>query len=116
MVKLVADARHLEPVDHLAVARAGGIGVDRAQIVRLLDAGAGVDGDGVEQRLARRPHRLGGAGIARAAALAHDRSPLPRAAHAPRPRRPRAMTSFMISLVPAYILSMRLSRYIRSIG
>ncbi len=59
VVQLVPDPRHLEPVDHLAVGRAFGIGVDRRQIVGFLDARPGVDRDGVEQLFARRLDRFG---------------------------------------------------------
>ena len=69
VMQLVADARHFQPADDLAVGGTLGVCVDRRQVVRLLDAGADVEGDGVEDLFARRLHRLGRRGIARAAAM-----------------------------------------------
>ena len=69
VMQLVADARHLQPADDLAVGGAVRVRVDGRQVVRLLDAGADVEGDGVEDLFARRLHRLGRRGIARAAAM-----------------------------------------------
>ena len=53
MVQLVADIRHFQPVNDLRIGRAVRIGVNGAQIVGFLDAGAGIDGDGVEEFFAR---------------------------------------------------------------
>ena len=68
VVQLVADARHLQPADDLGVGGACRIGVDRGQIVWLLDAGADVERNRVKQLFARRLHRLGRRGIAWTAA------------------------------------------------
>ena len=48
MVQFIADARHLQPADDLRVGRTCRIGVDRRQVVRLLDAGADVKRDRIE--------------------------------------------------------------------
>ena len=69
VMQLVADARHLQPADDLAVGGTLRVCVDGRQVVRLLDAGADIERDCVEDLLARRLHRLGRRGIARAAAM-----------------------------------------------
>ena len=69
VMQLVADARHLQPADDLAVGGALRVRVDGRQVVRFLDAGADIEGDCVKDLLARRLHRLGRRGIARPAAM-----------------------------------------------
>src|SRR6185312_7902980 len=69
VMQLVADARHLQPADHLAVGGALRIRVDGRQVVGLLDAGAHIERDRVEELLARRLDRLGRRGVSRAAAM-----------------------------------------------
>src|SRR6185436_9490495 len=69
VMQLVTDARHLQPADHLAVGGALRVRVDRRQVVRLLDPGADIERDRVEDLLARSLHRLGRRGIAWPAAV-----------------------------------------------
>src|SRR5271156_1303367 len=57
-MQLVANARHLQPADDLAVGGALRVCVDSRQVVRLLDAGADIEGDCVKELLARGFHRL----------------------------------------------------------
>ena len=63
--QLIADARHLKPVDHLAIGRTVGVSVHRRQIVGLLYSGAGVNRDGIKQLLTRGLDRFCRAGISR---------------------------------------------------
>jgi hypothetical protein len=69
MMKLIANTRHLQTRNHLAVGRTLRVGIDGAQIVRLLNARAGVNGDCIEQLFARCLHRLGGRSITRSTAV-----------------------------------------------
>ena len=69
MMKLIANTRHLQTRNHLAVGRTLRVGIDGAQIVRLLNARAGVNGDRIEQLFARCLHRLGGRSITRSTAM-----------------------------------------------
>ena len=68
VVKLVAQSLHLGAVDDRGVGRALGVHVHRGEVVGRLDAGAGVECCGVEQPLARGPHRCLGRGVAGSAA------------------------------------------------
>src|ERR1700683_363621 len=68
-MQLVANARHLPPADDLAVGGALRVGVDGRQVVRLLDAGADIEGDCVKELLARGFHRLRRRRITRPAAM-----------------------------------------------
>src|SRR4029078_206147 len=69
VVKLIPDTRHLETRNHLAVGRTPRIRIYGAQIVRLLDARAGIYCNRIEQFFARRLHRFGGRSIAWSTAL-----------------------------------------------
>src|SRR3712207_7152354 len=53
VVKLVADSRHLQPADDLAVGGALRVRVDRREVVGFLDAGADVEGNRVKDFFAR---------------------------------------------------------------
>src|ERR1700691_844591 len=68
-MQLVANARHLQPADDLAVGGALRVRVDGRQVVRLLDAGADIEGDCVKELLARGFHRLRRRRITRPAAM-----------------------------------------------
>src|SRR5277367_4129541 len=68
-MQLVANARHLQPADDLAVSGALRVRVDGRQVVRLLDAGADIEGDCVKELLARGFHRLRLRRITRPAAM-----------------------------------------------
>src|ERR1700683_484387 len=68
-MQLVANARHLQPADDLAVGGALRVGVDGRQVVRVLDAGADIEGDCVKELLARGLHRLRRRCITRPAAM-----------------------------------------------
>src|ERR1700733_6431154 len=68
-MQLVANARHLQPADDLAVGGALRVRVDGRQVVRLLDAGADIKGDCVKELLARGFHRLRRRRITRPAAM-----------------------------------------------
>src|SRR5678816_1518674 len=68
-MQLVANTRHLQPADDLAVGGALRVGVNGRQVVRLLDAGADIEGDCVKELLARGFHRLRRRRITRPAAM-----------------------------------------------
>ncbi len=52
VVELVADTRHLQPMDDLGIGGALGIGIDRGEVVGLLNPGAGIQRNGVQEVLA----------------------------------------------------------------
>src|SRR5580693_8268831 len=68
-MQLVANARHLQPADDLTVGGALRVRVNGRQVVRLLDAGADIEGDCVKELLARGFHRLRRRRITRPAAM-----------------------------------------------
>ena len=71
MVQFITYVRHFKSVDDFRVGWTVRVGVDGTQIVRLLDAGAGIDGDGVKDFLTRGLHGLAWARISRTATF-HD--------------------------------------------
>ena len=77
MMQLVANTRHFQPVDHLGIGGAVRVGIDGAQIVGLLDARAGVDGNRVENLFTRRPDGIRWTGIARTTTFHSAFSALP---------------------------------------
>ena len=77
MVQLVTDARHFQPVDHFRIGGAVRVGIYGAQVIGLLDARPGIDGDRVKDFFPRRPDGIRWAGVARTTTFHFALSALP---------------------------------------
>ena len=77
MVQFVTDARHFQPVDHFRIGGAVRVGIYGAQVIRLLDASAGIDGNRIKNFFPRRPDGIRWAGIARTTTFHFALSTLP---------------------------------------
>ena len=66
-MEFIADARHLETVNYLGVGRALGIGIDSCEVIGLLDTGAGVERNGIQQFLCGGRNCVIWAGVTRTA-------------------------------------------------